>query len=146
MPEAVIYQHRLKIYTIYFSRASALLPVKLVTGEVKLVTWGCRQQENSEMPRGGWARLSAIHSGKWNQYAPKPVLLPIDKFMKTDFEGHIHWYQLAKGQYIQGLLASNDNQEFRVYIVTITPELLNICHDRWPRIVVKKQQTSKSPQ
>lgn len=136
MPEAVIFQHQGKTHTVYFARAKALLPVRLANGEVKLVTWGRRQQENSEMPLGGWARLNAIHDGKWSLYLPKPVRLPIDKFMKTDFEGHVHWYEVSKGQYIQGLLAHEEN-EYRVYIVTIVPELLDICHDRWPRIVVR---------
>ena len=136
MPEAVVFQYQGKTYTVYFSRANALLPVKLANGEIKLATWGRRQQENSEMPLGGWARLHAIHDGKWSQYLPKSVLLPINKFMKTDYEGHVHWYEIARGQWIQGLLA-HEGDEYRVYIVTITPELLDVCHDRWPRIVLK---------
>src|SRR5580658_7248841 len=104
MPEAVIFHHQHKIHTVYFARANAMLPVQLASGEIKLVTWGRRQHENSEMPLGGWARLNAIHDGKWSQYIPKPVRLPIDKFMQTDFEGHAHWYTIAKGQWIQGLL------------------------------------------
>jgi len=136
MPEAVIFHYQGKIHTVYFARANALLPVRLAGGEVKLVTWGRRQQENSEMPLGGWARLIAIHNGKWSLYTPKPVLLIINKFMQTDFEGHIHWYEVTKGQYIQGLLA-HEGDEYRVYIVTIIPELLDICHERWPRIVVR---------
>ena len=136
MPEAVIYSYHGKRCTVYFANAKALLPVKLADGEIKLVTWGRRQQENSEMPLGGWARLSSINEGKWGQYLPKPVRLPIHKFMKTDYEGKIHWYEIAKGQWIQGLLA-RDNEEYRVYIVTIIPELLDIYHDRWPRIIVR---------
>lgn len=136
MPEAVMFHHQGKVHTVYFARAKSLLPVKLATGEIKLVTWGRRQHENSEMPLGGWARLNAIHDGKWSQYLPKPVQLPIDKFMKTDYEGKIHWYEVTKGQFIQGLLA-HEEDEYRVYIVTIIPELMDICHDRWPRIVVR---------
>jgi hypothetical protein len=136
MPEAVLYQHYGKIHTVYFARANAMLPVQLHNGEVKLVTWGRRQQENSEMPLGGWARLNAIHDGKWGYYVPKPVRLPINKFMKTDYEGRIHWHDIVKGQSLQGLLAHIDN-EFRVYIVTIIPERLDIDYDRWPRIIAK---------
>lgn len=137
MPEAVIFTHHDKIHNVQFARPRAMLPVKLANEEVKLVTWGRRQQENSEMPLGGWARLPAIHDGKWSLYSPKPVRLAITKFMKLDFEGNVHWYEVTKDQYIQGLLAQNDN-EYRVYIVTIIPELLDISHDRWPRIVIKK--------
>lgn len=136
MPEAVMFHYQGKIHTVYFARAKALLPVKLANGEITLVTWGRRQQEHSEMPLGGWARLNAIHDGKWSLYTPKSVLLPIEKFMKTDYEGHIHWYEVTKSQWIQGLLAHEEN-EYRVYVVTIIPELLDVCHDRWPRIVVK---------
>lgn len=136
MPEAVIFHYQHNVHTSYFARPGALLPVQLATGEIKLVRWGRRQHEHSEMPLGGWARLSAIHDGKWSLYLPKPVRIPITKFMETDYEGRVHWYEVTKGQYIQGLLAQSEN-EYRVYIVTIVPELLDICHDRWPRIVVR---------
>lgn len=139
MPEAVIYSYQNKIYTVYFARPYAKLPVKLANNEVKLVTWGRRQQENSEMPLGGWARLEAIHHGKWGMYLPKPVCLPITKFMKTDYEGQIHWYEVVRGQQIQGLLA-REQDEYRVYIVTIIPELLDVGYDRWPRIVPNRHE------
>lgn len=136
MPEAVMFKHQGKVQTVYFARPRAMLPVQLPNGETVLATWGRRQHENSEMPLGGWARLESIHGGKWSQYLPKPVRLPLTKFMKTDFENNIHWYDITAGQFIQGLLARCDN-EYRVYIVTIVPELLDVCHDRWPRIVIK---------
>ncbi len=136
MPEAVIYRHQGVAHTVYFARPKALLPVLLANGEIKLVAWGRRQHENSELPLGGWARLNAVHDGRWSMYQPKPVRLAIDKFMKTDFEGHAHWYEVTKGQWLQGLLA-HEGDEYRVYIVTIVPELLDICHDRWPRIVAR---------
>lgn len=138
MPEAVIFQHMGKIQTVYFSNAKAMLPIKLNNGEIHLAVWGRRQHENSEMPMGGWARLPSIHSGKWSLYSPKPVALPIEKFMKTDYEGRVHWYEIARGQIIQGLLAHHEN-EYRVYIVTLIPELLDVCHDRWPRIAMSRK-------
>ena len=135
MPEAVTFRYQNKIQTVYFARAKATLPIKLNSGETQLVTWGRRQREEGEMPMGGWARLPSIHEGRWSHYLPKPVRLPIEKFMKTDFEGHPHWYEVTKGQWIQGLLA-REEEEYRVYVVTIVPELLDLCHDRWPRIMV----------
>lgn len=142
MPEAVMYYYLGQTQTVYFARPKAFLPVRLTNGEVKLVTWGCRQHENSEMPRGGWARLQSIHDGKWSQYLPKPVCLPISKFMKMDYEGRVHWYEVSKGQYLQGLLA-HEKAEYRVYIVTIIPELLDICFDRWPRIISRHIEIEK---
>ncbi len=76
MPEAVIFKHQGKTHTVYFARPKAMLPVRLHSGEIVLATWGRRQQENSEMPLGGWARLESIHGGKWSQYLPKPVRYP----------------------------------------------------------------------
>lgn len=144
MPEAVTFRYQGQTKTVYFSHAKAVLPVKLANGEIKLVMWGRRQHENSDMPLGGWARLNAIHEGKWSLYSPKPVSLLIDKFMKTDFEGHAHWYDITRGLCIQGLLAHEEN-EYRVYVVTIVPELLDICHDRWPRIVASRQARHGEP-
>lgn len=137
MPEAAIFHYQHKIYTIYFSQTKAMLPVKLKNGEIKLVTWGRRENEQSEMPLGGWARLNSIKNEKdqrWNMYLPKPVQIPIDKFMEKNFEGKPCWYEVTKGKCIQGLLAHEGN-EYRVYVVTIDPEDLTNCHYRWPHIV-----------
>lgn len=65
MPEeAVIFTYQQKIHTVYFTQAKAMLPVKLKSGETKLITWGRREIKNSEMPLGGWARLTSIKSDK----------------------------------------------------------------------------------
>jgi hypothetical protein len=137
MAEAVIFKNQNKIYTVCFSQVKAVLPVKLKNGDCKLVTWGRREGENSEMPMGGWARLNSIKNAKdqrWNLYFPKPVQIPIDKFMEKNFEGKSCWYEIIKGQCIQGLLAHEQN-EYRVYIVTVDPEDLMNCHYKWPHII-----------
>lgn len=137
MPEAVIFRYGDKPYTVFFNQASAVLPVKLKNGENQLVKWGRRESENSEMPLGGWARLTSIKNSahqQWNSYFPKPVKIIIDKFMEKDFEGRPCWYEVTKGKCLHGLLARYEN-EFRVYIVTIDPEDLTNCHYRWPHIV-----------
>lgn len=138
MPEAVIYSIHNKTYTVSFNQANAMLPVKLKNGECKLVPWGRRENENSEMPLGGWARLSLIKNEKekqWHLYFPKPVKIVTEKFMEKNFEGKSCWYEITKGKCIQGLLAQHQN-EYRVYIVTIDPEDLMNCHYRWPNIIV----------
>lgn len=137
MPEAVIFNYQNKIYTVYFARANAKLPVLTKNGEVKLVSWGRRECENSEMPLGGWARLTHLQNGKdnkWNIYTPKYVRIPILKFMERDFEGRPCWYEITKGKCVQGLITKNEN-EYRLYIVTIDPEDLMNCHYRWPQVV-----------
>jgi hypothetical protein len=137
MPDAVIFHFEQKVHTVYFNQAKAALPIRLKNGNVKLVTWGRRENENSEMPLGGWARLANIKDDRhqrWNLYIPKPVQLPIQKFMERNHEGKSCWYEITKGQCIQGLLAQQDN-EYRLYIVTVDPEDLMNCHYRWPHII-----------
>lgn len=140
MAEAVIFNFQNKTYTVSFKQRNAALPVKLKNGETKLVTWGRRENDNSEMPLGGWARLSSIKNNKenrWHLYQPKPVQIYIEKFMEKDFEGISRWYEVTKGKCIQGLLAQYEN-EYRLYIVTIDPEDLMNCHYRWPHIIACK--------
>src|SRR6266516_7945811 len=137
MPESVIFHYQHKIHTVSFTQSQAVLPVKLKNGNIKLVTWGRREKENSEMPLGGWARLVSIKNerdNRWNLYLPKPVQIPINKFMEKDFEGKACWYEVTGGKCMQGLLANVQN-EYRVYIVTVEPEDLMNCHYRWPNII-----------
>lgn len=134
MPEGVMYCYQNEIRTVYFANPKATLPARLKSGEMKLFLWGRRKTQPGELPLGGWANLQTIYKGKWDPYLPKPVRLPIIKFMEKDFEGNTHWYDVTSGQWIQGLLAQ-ENNEIRIYIVTLTPELHTICHDRWPRIM-----------
>lgn len=54
--------------------------------------------------------------------------------LQKDHEGRSHWYDLTRGQVIQGLVACT-GQEQRVYVVTIEPEMPDAVHDRWLRIV-----------
>ena len=54
--------------------------------------------------------------------------------MEKDIPGNSHWFDLTPGQFIQGLIA-RDKYEQRVYVVTVTPELDDAVHDRWPRIL-----------
>ena len=68
-------------------------------------------------------------------YFPNPkALLPVKSFMEKDLEGHSHWFDLTRGQWIQGLVARYQ-YERRIYVVTIEPELAEAVHDRWPRIM-----------
>jgi len=133
MPLAVMFQLYDKIHTVYFSNFKAKLPVKTRTG-IHLVQWGRRQSEQGVLPFGGWARLEAIQKGSWDYFIPKPVKLPIKKFLENDSEGQAGWYDVTGGRWLQGLIAK-ESDELRVYIVTITPGLFVTNHDRWPRIL-----------
>jgi len=127
-------------HTVYFPRPDAYLPVRLKTGSTRLVTWGRRHEEAGRLPPGGWARLDSVHAGKWQRYGPRPVLIEVDAFMEKDDSGNSHWYELAAGEYIQGLVAYDGDAE-RVYVVTVTPEQPEhaAVHDRWPRIISRSE-------
>lgn len=134
MAEGVMFSLHNEIQTVYFSNPKAVLPVRMTDGQVKLLPWGRRQTQSGELPLGGWANLQSIYKGKWDIFFPKPIRLPILKFMEKDFEGNTRWYDVTPGHWIQGLVAREGN-EIRVYMVTITPELHSVNHERWPRMM-----------
>ena len=119
---------------LYFPNPKAQLPVRMRDGHAELLPWGRRHEQDGELPLGGWARLDGIYAGRWDRWMPVPVKLPVKSFMEKDFEGHSHWYDLTKGQWIQGLVA-RERHERRVYVVTVEPELPDTPHERWPRIM-----------
>ena len=136
MPEAVMYLFRGEILTVYFTHPKATLPVLLQNGGVQLLSWGRRQSQSGQLPFGGWAKLTSIKKGRWDAYRPRPVKLPLLKFMEKDFEGNTHWFDVIKGHWVQGLIA-HEGDEQRLYVVTITPELADTRYDRWPRVMTR---------
>jgi putative SOS response-associated peptidase YedK len=140
MCAAVEIEGQEKAARIYFPVKAATLPVLKRDGGVVLLAWGARNEELSgskgpRWPKGGWARIESIKSGRWDAYDPQPVKIPARGYMEKDNEGRSHWFPLEPGQYIQGLIA-HIGGERRVYVVTIsTPSEFAHIHDRWPRIV-----------
>lgn len=119
---------------VYFPNPKAQLPVRIRNGSSITLAWGRRHQQTGTLPLGGWAHLDSIYAGRWDRWFPVAVKIPVKSFIEKDLEGHGHWYDLTKGQWIQGLVARH-RQERRVYVVTIEPELAEAIHDRWPRIM-----------
>ena len=125
--------------TVVATYAQVFLLVGLIAWHLRwglrqLLPWGRRRDQKGELPLGGWARLDAIYAGRWDRWFPIPVKLPIRQFMEKDLEGRSHWYDLTRGQWIQGLVARNGHEQ-RVYVVTVEPELADAVHDRWPRLI-----------
>jgi hypothetical protein len=118
----------------YFPNPKACLPVKKRVDGIELLPWGRRKQQAGNLPLGGWARLDSIYGGRWDKWFPTPVKLIVSQFMEKDIEGNSHWFDITPGKWIQGLIAHNGNER-RVYVVTITPELEDAVHQRWPRIL-----------
>jgi len=142
MCSGVYFEHDTHVLRQYFPNPKAVLPVKKSDGGIILLPWGRRQKQSGNLPLGGWARLDSIYGGRWDKYFPTPLKIPVLSFMEKDFEGNSHWYDLNEGQYLQGLLAK-DNNEQRIYIVIIEPEVEDAnIHSRWPR-VVQNGETAK---
>ena len=129
----VQYSYQGEMKRVYFPNPHALLPVRLKNGDISYLPWGRRETQPGRLPLGGWARHQSIQQGVWNKWFPKPVKIIVDQFMEKDKNSESHWFELTKGQWIQGLLASNGDEK-RLYVVTITPILQSAIHDRWPRL------------
>lgn len=130
----VLYEYEGQEIRTFFPIPHARMPVARRGGGNALITWGRRREESGGLPLGGWARLESIMSGRWNRWQPRPVRLSITAFMEKDIQGESHWFPLTEGQWVQGLLA-RQGEELRVYVVTITPQMPDAVHERWPRII-----------
>lgn len=120
---------------IYFPNPRAALPVLAGDGqEVLWVPWGRRREQTGKGPAGGWARLSSVEDGRWEKCGPTRVRIPAARFMEKDDEKVSHWFDLAKGEVIEGLVIGEGEQQ-KVYVITTKPpEGLECVHDRWPLI------------
>jgi hypothetical protein len=126
---------------MYFPNPKAMLPAIKKDGTLELIPWGRRQTQEGKLPITGWAKIESIYAGKWERYFPKPVKIPVLSFMEKDFEGNSRWYDLQKGQFIQGLVAREGNEK-RIYVVTLEPELEDAqIHSRWPRVIQNGEKT-----
>ena len=130
----VYYAHNGQDVRVYFPNPSATLPVRAKSGHIDVLPWGRRKEQDGTLPLGGWARLNAIYTGRWDKWFPRPVKVIVKSFMEKDITGQAHWYDVTKGQWLQGLIARHGHEQ-RLYIVTVTPEHEDAVHDRWPRIM-----------
>lgn len=135
---AVSYIKKRRIERVYFTQRGAKLPLMGRDQQANYICWGRRQHEGGSLPFGGWARLETIQARAWQKYFPVPVKIAIDTFMEKDMMEKTNWFPLIEHQYIQGLLATYQ-QEQRVYVVTIPPSLSHSSlYQRWPRIILAK--------
>ncbi|GIS41384.1 MAG: hypothetical protein Ct9H90mP13_12300 [Pseudomonadota bacterium] len=90
---------------VYFPNPKAKLPVIKKESDTKLILWGRRKGQSGRLPLGGWARLDSFMLEFGTEGFPKPVKIPVQSFMEKDHKGKSHWFDLVKGQWIQGLFA-----------------------------------------
>lgn len=139
MLDAVIYTYQGKRYEMYFSKnLNARLPVKLKNNQASLLPWGRHQKQAGELFLGSFVHLSVIYSGNLARYHPVSVKLPIERFMMLDYEHRRHWFDVMKGQYIQGLVVRQGSEQ-RVYAVVIEPDNEIDYYPIWPRLVLGKK-------
>ena len=135
MCNAACYVINGKVVIVDFAQTNAMLPVvSKIKDQIIQVPWGRRKKEHGKLPLGGWASQELINNGKWDKYFPKTVKIPLIKFQESDFEGESNWFDVTAGQWVQGLFAQ-ENEEKRVYIITLIPERLYSTYTRWPVIV-----------
>ncbi|MGD2119619.1 MAG: hypothetical protein PVG66_14775 [Chromatiales bacterium] len=130
----VFYIHQGQEVRTYFPNPKARLPVRMKSGDIELLPWGRRKEQAGSLPLGGWARLEAIYESRWDKWFPIPVKIMVSQFMEKDIVGHSQWFDITYGKWVQGLVARSGHER-RVYVVTITPEMDEAVHSRWPRIL-----------
>lgn len=117
--------HNEKVRT-FFPNPNAKLPVIRKDGELELVSWGRRNDENTPdaegFPVNGWARYETFLNpeSSWRKFRHKEVKIAVPLFMEKDENGKSHWFRLEKNEYIRGLLLII-NGRWRVYVLTTEP-------------------------
>lgn len=131
----IYFQHQDKSHIVHFTNANARLPVNIKNQPINLLPWGRKNNETGEAPLGGWLDVNSLREGKWNYFFPKPIKIPALKFLESDFEGKLNWFDLTRGQCIQGALIQDGDIQ-RLYIVTLLPAKKDTNYPRWPKIIV----------
>jgi hypothetical protein len=52
-------------YPGIFPNPQAKLPILMRDGNISLMEWGRRKEQEGNLPLGGWARLDSIDAGRW---------------------------------------------------------------------------------
>jgi hypothetical protein len=130
---AICYTLQDRIVITHFTDTRAKIPLVSQTNPVHFLSWGRRLEEPGNLPLGGCVSLEKKDKGIYDQFFPKPVKIQAHKFMEQTIEGQCQWFDIPRGQYLQGLLL-RDKQEQRVYVATFIPEKPSIPFSRWPLI------------
>lgn len=115
--------------------AAVRLPVLRRDGSVDWLTWGGRHGLETVFHQGPCARLESVRAGKWDRFSPRPVKIPLSRYMERDGKGRPYWVKVEPGECLQGLVASLDGEQ-RIYVVTVeSPEAWRHVQPRWPRVL-----------
>jgi hypothetical protein len=136
--------------SVYFDTPGAELPVRTRGGVVQFLPWGARREtyltdDNTpgyllKFPIGGWASLESIRNNEWRPFEPQPVRIAASRFVQLDAMLGPCYFELERGEFIQGLLARITEYR-RVYVVTVPAPAEHADKWReWPRIVRARHQ------
>lgn len=129
---------RLETRRVYFPQPHAHLPVIGDGGEIELVQWGRRNEQEdpeSDAPVTGWAREDKLQSGFWKRFEPETVLIPVVRFAEKGKLPKSRWFDMPPETYLMGLRIHRLEKDF-LYVVT-DPAVgeLAAVHDRMPLVV-----------
>ena len=137
---AIAYQQQQTSVTHYFSHLNASLPVCLKNNSgLQRVTWGRREVETGNLPEGGGVFLEDIHQGRWDEFFPQPVKLPLKRFAMITERQRVVWFELLSEHLIQGVIM-RFNSEVRCYCVYLKTYQPNHPFSFWPRILYRGEQ------
>jgi hypothetical protein len=119
----------------HFCAVHALLPVQRAPSKnPKFVIWGRRKNECGQLPIGMSVTLESVKNNLWRAYDPQLVKIPVTKFMEHDLHKIAEWFDVPKGQQIQGLLLQHKNEK-RLYIISVTKRMGHQIYIHWPQLV-----------
>lgn len=111
------------------------LPVRRRDGSLAWLPWGARHGIDSPFVQGPCARLESVREGRWSRYRPRPVMIPVDRYMERDGKSRPYWVRAGEGICLQGLVATWGDEQ-RIYVVTTeSPAEFAHVQPRWPRLL-----------
>jgi hypothetical protein len=119
----------------HFCAMRAVLPIQnSQINKQQFIIWGRRNNEYGQLPKGASVSLESVKSNQWRHYSPVLVKIPITKFMEHDLNNHAEWFDIPKGQLIQGIVLQH-KAEKRCYIISSIKHLAPHVYLHWPNIV-----------
>ncbi len=118
----------------HFCAMQAILPIQNNhIHKQQFIIWGRRKNEYGQLPTGASVTLESVKSNLWRNYSPALIKIPIIKFMEHDLNNHAEWFDIPKGQFIQGLVLQH-KAEKRVYIISLIRHMTPHVYLHWPNI------------
>lgn len=118
-----IYIFNNEIVKTYLTAPKAALPVRTKDKQLRLFTWGRRQNEPGALPLGGNLQLTDLRQGLYDKYFPKHCKIIISEYQLQRDIGN-DWHSLTNKQFIHGIVL-NEGQESRLYAITVTGREIN---------------------